>query len=60
VGLSIERTYDCPVCATHLSVDAGADLVVLLHGRGNRVDHVVTADDEEVHRCRIQESEPGS
>jgi hypothetical protein len=52
--LSGEQPYDCPECATHVAVDAGADLMVLLQGRGGHVEHVVTADDLEVHRCRLQ------
>ena len=52
-----DRPYDCPVCDTHLSVDPEADLLVLLHGRGGHVEHVVTADDLEIHRCRLLEHE---
>jgi hypothetical protein len=53
-----ERPYVCPVCSTRLSVGVDADTLVLLEGRGEYVEHVVTVDDMEVHRCRLPPHRP--
>jgi hypothetical protein len=55
-----EQPYACPECEERVPVDADADLMVLLHGRGGHVEQVVTADDLEVHRCRLQTREPAA
>jgi hypothetical protein len=57
---SSAEPYACSECDAHVPVDAGADLMVLLHGRGGHVEQVVTADDLEVHRCRLPGREAGT
>ena len=54
MGLTVERCYECPVCRARVPIDADADILVLLHGGGGHVDQVVTVDDLEVHRCRLE------
>jgi|tagenome__1003787_1003787.scaffolds.fasta_scaffold20843625_2 hypothetical protein len=57
MGLTVERLYECPECHTRVPIDADADILVLLHGRGGHVEQVVTVDDVEVHRCRLHGAE---
>jgi hypothetical protein len=57
MGLTVERLYECPVCQARVPIDADADILVLLHGRGGHVEQVVTVDDLEVHRCRLQDAD---
>jgi len=54
-----EKPYVCPVCFARLSIGPDADTIVLLEGgRGGCVEHVVTVDDIEVHRCQLPRVEP--
>jgi hypothetical protein len=55
MGLTVERLYECPVCHARVPLAADDDILVLLHGRGGHVDQVVTVDDLEIHRCRLQD-----
>ena len=57
MGLTVERLYECPVCGDRIPIDADADLLVLLLGGGGHVDQVVSIDDVEVHRCRLQDAD---
>ena len=49
----LERLYRCPVCGTRVSIDLTDDTLVLLQGRGGFVEHVLTVDDDEIHRCQL-------
>jgi len=55
----LERLYRCPVCGTRVPIDLTDDTLVLLQGRGGFVEHVVTVDDDEIHRCQLPGAEPG-
>jgi hypothetical protein len=42
--------YECSACSTRVTLHPDADVLVLVHGTGGRVEQVVTIDDLERHR----------
>ena len=49
--------YMCPICTTQVQLRPNAELLVLLCGGRGAVEHVVSDDDLEIHRCAISGTE---